>query len=640
MKKFLSVLFLLAILTLTLVSCGTKVIWYDADGTLLYSEKLAKDATALPEKPLPEDNGEWDYTEWKEISADEKEIILEAQRVAIDRYVWKDADGSELHSVTVQKGTETPTYDLPKDSAKWDYTEWTSATEGNVTTYTAQRVAVQGIVWTDVDGTVLYTAYIHPGNDIPERYLPNDTAEWHYTNWKRADSDDGSIKFVAERVKKEKIIYLDVDGTLLYTDSKAPDSPLELRALPKGGGKWIYSEWEEITENGGDRTFRAVGTLDPDYFKGNVFQIVVYDINGDALQTGTGFIFNKNGWFVTNHHVLEGGITAKAFFEIENYSEGMSYTVLDIDKGYYGSADKDIFIGRISGYSKISNKYKNIPMVKDYAVGDVTYSVGYPKSSVKMEIHKGEVVPEHDEDFNNLYEKLYSGVTYIPSTSYIYPGSSGGILVNENLEVIGMTSRVLLDKKENFVVGASIRVFNYLSIANAVNTWGEKPMLEVLYPEEGAAIHLFLKAGEHEKCTGLKKDEDGYYYQLIWENTHRNYEEAWVLRVYLSGIIAGNLTRMYVDEPDIMTSTLSGVYKGASSIDDFVYVYTYNWESGGSMTVASSNINYSSDASKTLSKCQSNADGVKISASNMAHARERFNETYVWLRDTLKGLSA
>ncbi len=637
MKKTLSFFILLVLITITLVSCGgIKVTWLDGDGTVLYTEKLSANNTSIPQKPLPEDNDNWDYTEWKEIATDEKAITYEAQRIEIEKHVWKDADGTVLNTAVIPKGNDVPKFALPADTSHWDYTEWEKSVNGNLTTYTALRTAVETVIWTDVDGTVLYTVYLKPGETIPERFIPNDTADWHYTGWRRTTAEDGGVKFVAERIAKEKVHWLDIDGKLLYTDGVVPNTELEMRALPKNSAKWNYNDWVEVTEAGGERTFKATGNINPNYFKGNVFQIITYDLYGNTLSAGTGFIFNKSGWFITNSHVMENAVKASAIFEIENYTEGNSYTTLEIDRGYHDSPQKDIFIGRISDYSKISNKYQDIPMVRDYEVGDVTYSVGYPNVSVKMEIHAGEVASEHSQDFNDLYSKLYSGVTYIPSTSYIAPGSSGGILVNENLEVIGMTTQALQTKKGDFIIGASIRVFNYLNTTRTVTTANEKSLVEVLHPENGAALKIFLAAGKHKNCAGLLKDDTGYYYLLTWENTYDKYEEAYVFTVHENGVIAGNISRMWYDSNDIMTSTVFGVYTGSSSLNGFGYLYTYNWGSGSSMTLTSTSINYSSTVSQTLKVYDTAANNTTIKASNVEHAKKCFNETYVWLRDLLK----
>ena len=638
MKKIVLAIVMLVLVTTALVACGARVEWYDADGTLLYRERMSDEATEIPDMPLPEDSDLWDYTEWKEITANEKQIVLQAQRIALKKYIWLDTDGTELHTELKPADAKAPLFDLPKNTSNWAYTGWTEKTEGSVTTYTAVREAVEEILFTNVDGNVLYRVYIKPGEEIPQRHLPNDTDEWHYTSWKKTTTADGGVKFVAQRVEKEKIVYLDVDGSLLYTDGKIPGEELELRAVPKNSDKWLYSAWEEVTVAGGDRTFRAVGEVNPSYFKANVFQIVVYDIAGKPIQTGTGFIFHQNGWFITNHHVLDGGVSAKAFFEIEDYLNGTSYTVLDIDKGFSSNPEKDIFIGRISSYSKISNKYKDIPIVREYAEGDITYSVGYPKSSVKMEIHEGEIVSEHDKDFNTLYEKLYSGVTYIPSSSYVHRGSSGGILVNEKLEVIGTTSRALFDSKDRFVMGAAIRAFTYMTLVNNVHTANEKSFLQVLYPQEGAVLELFVKAGQHENCVGVFSDGSRYFYQLIWENSYSNCEEAWGLQVYSDGTVVATLTRVF-NSGDIFTSSLVGIYGSNWKIDDCSYVFTYNWSASESMIFVSENINYSVDINRTLMDYEMIEEGVSITSENINFAKGRFNETYEWFRDIMASLT-
>ena len=62
-------------------------------------------------------------------------------------------------------------------------------------------------------------------------------------------------------------------------------------------------------------------------------------------------------------------------------------------------------------------------------------------------------------DISSLYDKLYSGISYIGSTSYVAPGSSGGILLNDNLEVLGMTTIGTYKDNDDFDIGGSIKSF-------------------------------------------------------------------------------------------------------------------------------------------------------------------------------------
>ena len=179
MKKTLCIILLILAVVITLAACGrVTVTWRDGDGSILYSEQIEKDAP-IPQKPLPDDNDEWDYIEWKSETADGKNISYTASREAKDRYEWRDTDGALLHKESLKSGSPAPVFELPKDTTVFDYTEWAKSIEGGVTVYTASGHAGKTLYYKDVDGTVLYTVFVREGEGAPERYLPNDTVDWH-----------------------------------------------------------------------------------------------------------------------------------------------------------------------------------------------------------------------------------------------------------------------------------------------------------------------------------------------------------------------------------------------------------------------------------------------------------------------------
>ena len=57
------------------------------------------------------------------------------------------------------------------------------------------------ITWMDADGMVLETYVPEEGQEIPDRPLPPDDDEWHYTGWK-VQTRGKSASYTAERVAK------------------------------------------------------------------------------------------------------------------------------------------------------------------------------------------------------------------------------------------------------------------------------------------------------------------------------------------------------------------------------------------------------------------------------------------------------
>ena len=320
------------------------------------------------------------------------------------------------------------------------------------------------VTWMDTDGILIESQTITIDEDPTERALPSDDNSWHYTGWTISQSGN-VIVCTAKRVAKSHIVWKDYNGNILHEAFVAENEEIPSYNLPPSDDKWIYGHWDQ-NSNGKQIIFQAVRTPNTDFFIGNVFQIVVKDKKGEPVGSGSGFVINDEGWFITNNHVMENSYSATAFFDIKDFENDQQYTQLEIIGGEYHDEKKDVFIGKLEGYEKIKDKYNKIAFTEQYTTGENSYSVGYPNSSIKMEINSGTIL----EEYSDIYSKI-DGIYYILSDSYIAPGSSGGILVNENFEVIGITSMGLYsDSNENYYIsGGSIPYFlfkQYLSNLN------------------------------------------------------------------------------------------------------------------------------------------------------------------------------
>ena len=307
------------------------------------------------------------------------------------------------------------------------------------------------VTWMDTDGTLIESQTVKQYYDPTERPLPRDSDSWHYTGWTISQSGN-VIVCTAKRVAKNHIVWKDYNGNILNEIFVAENEEIPLFKLPQSDDKWIYERWDQ-NNDGKQIIFQAVRTPNTDFFIGNVFQIVVKDEKGEPLGSGSGFVINEEGWFVTNNHVIEEGYSATAFFDIKDSENGQQYTQLKIIGGVYQDDKKDVFIGKLEGYKKIKEYYHKIDFTEQYTIGEKSYSVGYPNSSIKMEINSGKIL----EEYSDIYSKI-DGIFYVLSDSYIAPGSSGGVLVNESFEVIGITSMGLYsDSNKNYYIsGGSI----------------------------------------------------------------------------------------------------------------------------------------------------------------------------------------
>ena len=144
----------------------------------------------------------------------------------------------------------------------------------------------------------------------------------------------------------------------------------------------------------------------------------VVTIRTDVAQ-GTGFIVNENGYIVTNAHVLSGGTVIMAV----NYKQQMINATLI---GY--DANLDIALLKIPGtYTSLS-----LADSDKVQVGEKVIAIGNPLG-LQFSVSEGIVSAVHRQGPNGIN-------SYIQTDAALNPGNSGGPLINNNGEVIGINN--------------------------------------------------------------------------------------------------------------------------------------------------------------------------------------------------------
>jgi S1-C subfamily serine protease len=172
---------------------------------------------------------------------------------------------------------------------------------------------------------------------------------------------------------------------------------------------------------------------------------VLAKVKGQVRGHGTGFIVNDKHWIVTNHHVIIGAETCTVLTH-----DGKEYDtegLLDDRSPYQDLAvikPKALIPG--AKPLKFANK-RFIP-----APGYVVYGVGNPGGH-EFVISKGVITRELTQE--NVFAEGADGaqidiprfivpsdfnVTIYEFDARIYPGNSGGPLLNSNLEIIGVNT--------------------------------------------------------------------------------------------------------------------------------------------------------------------------------------------------------
>lgn len=153
-------------------------------------------------------------------------------------------------------------------------------------------------------------------------------------------------------------------------------------------------------------------TPDIENIKDSVVMIETFDGEGNSIGTGSGFCAYKDNYIVTNFHVIQG---AKKIKIIDDNKKEYDINKIEIIKS---GDDLAILSGNFS--------FKPIQIANNkLKAGDSVTAIGSPKGQLNT-VSTG-VVSNADDDYE------------IRITAPISPGSSGGVLLNNKNQVIGIT---------------------------------------------------------------------------------------------------------------------------------------------------------------------------------------------------------
>ncbi|MGM9799853.1 MAG: S1C family serine protease [Muribaculaceae bacterium] len=143
---------------------------------------------------------------------------------------------------------------------------------------------------------------------------------------------------------------------------------------------------------------------------------------GISGKQGSGFFIDSNGLAVSNYHVFQG--TASGTEKIKLSGQDCSYTVSEI---FTYSEEEDFILFRVN--CKNTN-YLPIASTKP-RIGEKVYAIGSPLG-LENTFSSGEV-------------SQWRGPNRMQISALIDHGSSGGALINEYGEVVGITSGTFAD---------------------------------------------------------------------------------------------------------------------------------------------------------------------------------------------------
>ena len=148
---------------------------------------------------------------------------------------------------------------------------------------------------------------------------------------------------------------------------------------------------------------------------------------------GSGVVINEKGLIITNHHVIDDATDVRVIFE-----DGRMYeaTVIGSDKL------TDIGVVKIENENLIPINFGNSETV---IVGDLAVAIGHPLTLGAAPTVTTGVISALDRRLDVGNESMNNAVTLfglIQTDAPITRGSSGGALLNQNGELIGITTAI------------------------------------------------------------------------------------------------------------------------------------------------------------------------------------------------------
>ena len=161
-----------------------------------------------------------------------------------------------------------------------------------------------------------------------------------------------------------------------------------------------------------------------------VGEITTYNKSGSEYALGTGFVISSDGKIVTNYHVIEGAYSASITINGKTYK---IKSILAYD------ANIDLAILKIEANNL---SFANI-CKQNVNVGNVVYAIGSSRGMTNT----------YSQGIITYANREVDGVSHVQHDASITHGNSGGPLINEYGEVVGINTWGISDSQNlNFAV--------------------------------------------------------------------------------------------------------------------------------------------------------------------------------------------
>ena len=301
--------------------------------------------------------------------------------------------------------------------------------------------------------------------------------------------------------------------TTFFSNPKPPASSLGVRSMPSQftslspAGMGLPSEsFVEASQSSTGSVVFIKNFSGTDYRRYSMFDYFFGTTPSQQVSTGSGVIFSKDGYILTNAHVIDGAETLEVVHQKQTYKAKLVGT----DK------NTDIAVLKIEA--------QNLPEIKlgssrTLQIGEWVLAVGNP-FNLTSTVTAG-IVSAKERQINILGGD-FPLESFIQTDAPINPGNSGGALVNVRGELVGINTAILSRTGSYTGYGFAVPVDVAVKVANDLIQHGEVqkaiPGIEVseITPElakemaltslEGVVVNRIVKNGAAEKA-GLQAND-------------------------------------------------------------------------------------------------------------------------------------
>ena len=285
--------------------------------------------------------------------------------------------------------------------------------------------------------------------------------------------------------------------------------------------------------------------------KNSVGEIITYNKSGAEVALGTGFVYSRDGKIITNYHVIEDAYSAKITIN------GSTYTIQSV-LAYNKNIDLAVLKINASNLSAVT------VCNKTHQVGKSVYAFGSSKG----------LTATFSQGIITYADRELDGVHYVQHDAAISSGNSGGPLINQYGEVIGINTMTIRDSQNlNFAI--SVQELSNL-------TYGTPLTLAQFYEQE---CDVFSKVKNYLIQNGTYDSEDKDYTCTIGASYSSDYSHLYT-RMAAYDVTDDTIRLMLFVDVDYLVSiyidAVDGVYDwGYIDADSYymsgtIYASTYN----------------------------------------------------------------